>query len=57
MKTINWTKPMLKRFKKAYCKARSEKLEEFTFDGNDFVTDYARFLSEYLDTIIKDKND
>ena len=49
MKTINWTLPMLKRFKKEYQKAVSNKSDLFTFDGNEFVTGYAKYLLEYLE--------
>ena len=46
---INWTRPMLERFKKAYADAVAQGLDDFIFDGNEFVTDYAKYLIEYLD--------
>ena len=48
-KTIDWTLPMLRRFKKAYGRAVADKKDSFVFDGNEFVTDYAKYLIEYLD--------
>lgn len=49
-KVINWTPDMLKRFKRAYTKARDDKLEVFIFDDNQYVLSYARYLIEYLDS-------
>lgn len=50
-KVIEWTKPMLERFRKEYSKAKSEKqpTDTFVFDGNTFVISYAKYLIEYLD--------
>lgn len=46
---INWTKPMLERFKVAYQHARQSRSDWFVFDGNKYVTNYAKYLIEYLD--------
>lgn len=51
MKSINWTREMLARFKKRYQQAVDKSEEQFNFDGNDFVTDYAKYLIEYLDEV------
>jgi hypothetical protein len=49
MKTILWTKHKLKEIKKAYAKALELKQESFFFEGNEFVTEYAKYLIEYLE--------
>lgn len=49
--TINWTRPMLKRFHAAYCKAYSQNQDQqsvFEFDGHQFVLGYAAYLIEFL---------
>jgi hypothetical protein len=50
MTSINWTRPMLERFKKAYEKARSAEQDTFEFDGNQFVVNYAKYLIQHLDS-------
>lgn len=52
MKTINWTAEMLERLKKAYAHAVETNLESFEFDGNEFNTNYAKYLIEYLDNTL-----
>lgn len=51
-KTINWTPDLLAQMKQAYEKekaaGRGDK-EIFTFDGNEFVMDYAKYLIEFLE--------
>jgi hypothetical protein len=49
-KMINWTRPMLERFKKEYQKAVAAKKDTFVFDGNEFVVSYAKYLIEYLES-------
>lgn len=49
MTPITWTKPMLLRFKESYGQAVGERREDFTFDGHLFVTNYARYLIQYLE--------
>jgi len=44
---INWTRPMLERFRKALAKAKGE---AFIFEGNEFDPGYARYLIQYLET-------
>lgn len=53
MKTIQWTGIKLVRFKIAYRNARVNKAETFHFEGNEFVTNYAKYLIEYLDSKFK----
>jgi hypothetical protein len=48
-KTVTWTPTKKRKFRRAYRHARARGLEQFTFDGNEFVTDYAKYLLEYLD--------
>ena len=50
-KQIQWNAPMLKRFKKEYNK--SSQKESFIFEGNEFLTSYAKYLIEYLQTKLK----
>lgn len=53
MKTIEWTKPKLERFRKAREKAVAAKKESFAFDHHVFLCDYAKYLIEYLDLVFK----
>lgn len=54
MKQITWTAAKLKRFKNAYLAAVQYKLEEFEFDGDDYVVGYAKYLIEFLETKFKE---
>lgn len=45
---INWTRDMLSRFREAHAEAVRANQTEFVFDGNQFLTDYAKYLIEYL---------
>ncbi len=47
---IGWTRPMYDRFRKAYAVAVKAGHESFVFDGNEFVTSYAKYLLEWLTT-------
>lgn len=49
---INWNRPMLERFKAAYKEAVENDQIAFTFDGNEFVTGYAKYLIEYLEGVL-----
>ncbi len=44
--TIAWTRPMLERFKVAWACADGK---NFTFDGYEFDSRYAKYLIEHLD--------
>jgi hypothetical protein len=49
-KEITWTKPMFKRFKKAYADAVAAQQANFVFDGHDFLVSYSKYLIEYLES-------
>jgi hypothetical protein len=53
-KVINWTRPMLDRFKVAYQHAAGKQHSQFEFDGNLFVVGYAKYLIEFLETKFKE---
>ena len=48
--TISWTPEMLERFKAEYDRAVENNISQFVFEGNNFVTGYAKYLIEYLTT-------
>jgi hypothetical protein len=48
--TIEWTRPMLERFKKEYQRARKDKQDVFRFEGNEYFIEYARYLIQFLET-------
>lgn len=50
MDTITFDTRKREALRRAYGKAVEAKLEQFTFDGHEFVTAYAKYLLEYLDT-------
>lgn len=53
MNTINWDRPMLERFKRAYNDTKGfPPSYVFTFDGHEFVKSYAKYLIEYLEGIL-----
>ena len=49
-KSINWTRPMLDRFRRAYLKATADHAETFMFEDSEFLVAYARYLIQYLET-------
>lgn len=55
-KVINWNRPMLKRFKKAFETAeqiqKSGGSDTFIFNGNEFVVGYAKYLIQYLEKVL-----
>jgi len=53
MPDIMFDPPMLNRLKKAYDKATSESKDMFAFEGNDYITNYAKYLIEYLEERFK----
>ena len=53
LKQINWTPDMLGRFKIIYDSAVSGKHNSFVFEGNEFVTPYAKYLIEFLESKFK----
>lgn len=44
---VIWDLAKFKRFKKVYLKNLSK--DSFTFDGNEYVPAYAKYLIEYLE--------
>jgi hypothetical protein len=44
--------PRLAALKKEYSKAVAVGQENFVFEGNDYSTAFARYLTEYLDTAL-----
>lgn len=51
--TITFTKEVLKELKAEYNKSVENKIEIFDFKGNALLTDYAKYLIEYLDDKFK----
>ena len=47
--TLTFTKDRLARLKDEYAKAKEAGLEEFNFDGYDFLIGYAYYLIEHLE--------
>lgn len=50
---VTWSKEMLERFKIAYEKARTDRVKSFSFDGKDFLPEYAKYLIQYLEARLK----
>lgn len=55
MTTVNWTPVKLIRFQKAYREARETNRDSFVFEGNEFVTLYAKYLIEYLESVFEQR--
>jgi hypothetical protein len=49
-KTVSWSPTDFKYFKRAYTRAVNGGAEQFKFQGNDFVTGYAKYLIQYLES-------
>jgi hypothetical protein len=49
-KIVNWSVRDFHDFKHAYQNAVINKLDQFTFQDNDFVIDYAKYLIQYIET-------
>ena len=45
---MTFTFDTYKRFKDQYKMAVEKKLNQFKFDGHDFLTDYAKYVLQYL---------
>lgn len=50
-KQVSWTPENLKEFKTAWESANELELESFTWDGNEYLVTYGRYLIEYLDYV------
>lgn len=47
--TITFTPELRDKLREAYENARDEELGVFIFEGHELVTDYAKYVLEYLD--------
>lgn len=45
---FKFTKASVKKLEKRYKEAVKKKEDVFTFDGHEFVTNYAKYLLQYL---------
>ena len=52
-KKVTFDLPKIVRLRTAYEQAVREGKEQFTFEGHDYVTDYAKYLLEYLKGIYR----
>jgi hypothetical protein len=48
-KMIAFDKPKLARFKEAYSQASRKAQSSFQFEGDTFVSNYAKYLIEYIE--------
>lgn len=48
MINITWTRELRDQFAAAYEAAIAQRKDMFTFDGHEFVTNYAKYLLMYL---------
>lgn len=49
IRIVNFTKDKLKDFKKLYNTTVKENKKQFIFEGNLYLTGYAKYLIEYLE--------
>lgn len=49
---VLWDRPKLARFRRAYRAAVAAAAPTFRFDGNEFVVGYAKYLIEYLESVL-----
>ena len=54
MKQLAWTMKQFLAFKKAYSVALNQQSDSFFFEGNEFLTSYAKYLIEYLEPQYKE---
>lgn len=52
--TIEFNEARRERLRKAYQDAVESEQKIFVFDGNEYLTAYAKYLLQYLDMTIKD---
>ncbi len=50
--TVSWTAEKRDKFKAAWQAASDAEKEAFTFDGNEYLVTYGRYLIEYLDYVL-----
>lgn len=53
MTTVQFTPEKLEQLKNAYRTAINKKADSFTFEGNEYLVSYAKYLIEYLDAELK----
>ncbi len=53
MNTINFDKSKYESLKLSYKNSVFQKKDVFLFEGNELLTDYAKYLLEYLSTIFE----
>lgn len=53
MNTIKFDFQKFLKLKKAYQTAKDNGLDTFSFNGNNFVLDYAKYMIQYLETKFK----
>ncbi len=53
MNYVSWNSSRKDEFRDEYNKAKKENVDMFTFKGNKYVLDYAKYLLEYLDIKLK----
>jgi hypothetical protein len=51
--TINFTKEKVEELRKLYNHAVENKIELFQFEGNDILTEFAKYMLQYLDSKFK----
>jgi hypothetical protein len=47
---ITFDQPTYQKLKTEYSKAKSDNIEIFVFQGHELLTDYAKYLLEYLES-------
>lgn len=55
MESIEFNLPKLEALREAYNYARENDIKVFKFEENDLLTDYAKYLIQYLDSELKPK--
>lgn len=46
---VTFDRPKLERLKAAIAAAQAAGLDQFTFEGHDYMVGYAKYLAEYLE--------
>jgi hypothetical protein len=54
-KEITFTPALFKKLKSAYNKAVKENKDSFVFEGDEWLTSYAKYVIEYLTPKFKNK--
>jgi len=56
-KQVSFTPEKRDSLRRAYNKAQKNEEESFTWDGNEYLVSYARYLLEYLDYLFGEEKD